>query len=54
MKLQMSGGWFFDQNRTALHRACAAGHEQIVAYLLELRANPNTEDAEDRNSTAMM
>ncbi|CAE7250632.1 rplA [Symbiodinium sp. CCMP2456] len=33
--------------RTALHRACAAGHEQIVAHLLSHRANPNVEDEEE-------
>eukprot|EP00439_Symbiodinium_sp_Y106_P062054 s1181_g9.t1 len=33
--------------RTALHRSCAAGHEQIVAHLLSHRANPNVEDEEE-------
>ena len=33
--------------RTALHRACAGGHEQITAHLLSKCANPNVEDEED-------
>jgi len=35
---------FIQDNRTALHWACSAGHADIVQFLLELGVDVNIED----------